>query len=89
MTTEQGQDKHLFVVKNWYAVLMLVFWLIVTVAQFVTLQMQTAQNTKDIERLKNEMISSGRFEETRQDILRRLDRIEAKIDERLSLKELK
>ncbi len=86
---EQSQDKHLFVVKNWHAVLVLIFWLIVTVTQFVTLQSQTAQNTKDIERLKNEMIGTGRFEETRQDILRRLDRIEAKIDERLAIKELK
>ncbi len=87
--TEQGQDKHIFTIKNWHAVLVLLGWLVITVMQFVTIQSQTAQNTKDIERMKQDMVGKERFDEMRQDIIHRLDRIEAKMDERLSLKELK
>jgi len=83
------QDKHLFAVKNWHAALVIFTWLIVTIASFVTMQSQTAQNVKDIERLKQDMVTKGQYDEMRQDIIHRLDRIESKMDERLALKDMK
>jgi hypothetical protein len=77
-----------FVVKNWHAVLVLLGWLVLTVAQFVAVRAETSQNSKDIEEMKRDHVTRDRFDELKEDILRRLQRIEDKLDRDRALRSL-
>ena len=76
------------VVRSWTAILTLTLWVVITVAQFINVRNQTDQNTKDIEHLREETVNQKQFDELRADVIHRLDRIEAKIDEQRSLQKL-
>lgn len=77
-----------FVVKSWTAIITLALWVVITVAQFIAVQSQTNQNTKDIDRLRQDTVNEKQFDQWREDVIHRLDRIEAKIDEQKSLQKL-
>lgn len=74
------QPKQMLVVKNWQAVLTLIVWLVMTVAQFVTLRSQAEETARRVQNLESNKVEKDRFDELRDDIIRRLDRIEAKVD---------
>lgn len=76
------------VVRSWTAILTLSLWVVITVAQFIAVRSQTDQNTKDIERLREETVNQKQFDEMREDVIHRLDRIEGKIDEQKALQKL-
>lgn len=76
------------VIRSWTAILTLGLWVLISVAQFVSVRNQTDENTKDIERLREETVNQKQFDEMREDVIHRLDRIEAKIDEQKALQKL-
>jgi hypothetical protein len=69
-----------FVIKNWHVVLTLISWLVLAAGGYFTIRAQGEQNTRDIERIKQEHISRDQFKEFHDDVVGRLDRIERKID---------
>ncbi len=81
MSTEiNGARGPILVVKSWHAILTVLGWLVLAALQFAYVQAQTQQNAKDIERIKAEHVTRERFDELKEDILRRLQRIEDKLD---------
>lgn len=74
------ENGKVFTVKNWHVVLTLLFWATTFITGWATVRAQTEQNSKDIERLKQDSVSKERYDEMREDILRRLQRIEDKLD---------
>jgi len=85
---EFNSQKSLVVIKSWHAILTVTLWIVVTITQFVIVRAQTEQNTKDIERLREESINEKQFNEMRQDFQNRLERIERKIDEKIAIEQL-
>lgn len=83
-----SQNRPIFVVKSWQAILTVTLWIVITVAQFVVVRAQTEQNTKDIEQIRSQTVNKERFEELREDVIHRLDRIESKIDEQKAIQKL-
>lgn len=83
-----AQGRPLFVVRSWHAILTIAAWIVLTITQFVVVRAQTEQNTKDIEQIRSQSVSKERFEELREDVIHRLDRIEAKIDEQKAIQGL-
>jgi hypothetical protein len=75
-----GNGSKIFTVKNWHVVLTLIVWAATMLTGWVTVRAQTEQNQKDIEILKQNTVSKERYDEMREDILRRLQRIEDKLD---------
>ena len=88
MELVKSEKGTVIVVRSWTAILTLSLWVVLTVAQFIAVRSQTDQNTKDIERLREETVNQKQFDEMREDVIHRLDRIEAKIDEQKSLQKL-
>lgn len=76
------------VVKNWHVVLTLILWAGTMVAGWATLRADTSQNSRDIEQMKRDTVSKDRFEQLKEDILRRLQRIEEKLDRDRALRQL-
>lgn len=76
-----------FVVKSWQGILILIAWLVLTVLQFASVRAQTEVNSRDIEQLKREQVTRDRFDEMRDDIQRRLQRIEDKLDREKAMRE--
>lgn len=85
---ENGKTPGVTQVKNWHVVLTLVAWLVLSVLQFAAVRAETAQNTRDIEQMKKDTVSKDRFDEMKEDILRRLQRIEEKLDRDRALRQL-
>lgn len=79
MTADENGGK-VITVKNWHVALTLLSWLVLSVIQFTIVRAETQQNTRDIDQIKKEAVSKDRFEELKEDILRRLQRIEDKLD---------
>jgi hypothetical protein len=75
-------------VKNWQVVLTLLLWLVLTVTQFVVVRAATEQNSRDIEEMKREHVSKERYEQFQEDIQRRLQRIEDKLDRDRAIRQL-
>lgn len=88
MAESESNGQRGFVVKNWSVVLTLIAWLVISVVQYATLSAQAAQNARDIEAVKRESVTRERFDELKEDILRRLQRIEDKLDRDRALKKL-
>lgn len=89
MTETNGKTPGIVQVKNWHVILTLLAWLILSVAQFVAVSKTTEQNTRDIEEMKRDHVSKDRFDELKEDILRRLQRIEDKLDRDRALRQLR
>lgn len=77
-----------FVVKSWQVVLTLLSWLVLSVVQFVTVRAETEQNTREIQEIKRDHVTKDRFDELKEDILRRLQRIEDKLDRERAMRSL-
>ena len=77
-----------FVVKNWHIMLTLLLWAFTAIASYATLQSRTDQNTRDIERIRQDQVTREEFKEFHDDIIRRLDRIESKVDRERVLRDL-
>jgi hypothetical protein len=75
-------------IKNWHVILTLIAWLVLSVLQFAAVRAETSQNTRDIEEMKRDHVSKDRFDELKEDILRRLQRIEDKLDRDRALRSL-
>jgi cell division protein FtsB len=88
MELVSSQNRPILVIKSWQAILTVTLWVVITVAQFIVVRSQTEQNTKDIDTLRQETVNKERFEELREDVIHRLDRIEAKIDEQKAIQKL-
>jgi hypothetical protein len=67
-------------VKNWHVVLTLVSWLVISVAQFVSVRAQAEETARRVTELEKSKVEQKQFDELRDDIIRRLDRIESKVD---------
>lgn len=68
------------VVKNWHCILTLLAWLAMAVAQFVTLQSHAEETARRVQALEEKKVEQKQFDELKEDILRRLQRIEDKLD---------
>lgn len=55
---------------------------------YAALKIQSEQNTKDIQELREHTVDKGRYDEMREDILRRLQRIEDKLDRDRAIRSL-
>lgn len=67
-------------VKNWQVVLTLAAWFFMSILQFASVRAQTEQNSRDIEQMKQGTVTKEQYQELKEDILRRLQRIEDKLD---------
>ena len=73
-------DGKILAVKNWHVVLTLLFWLATALLSYATLRADTNDNTRRISDMEKTHVRKEQFDELRDDIIRRLDRIETKVD---------
>lgn len=83
-----GKTAGVIQIKNWHVVLTLLAWLVLSVLQFAAVRAETSQNSRDIEQMKRDHVSRDRFDELKEDILRRLQRIEDKLDRDRAIRQL-
>lgn len=89
MTEPNGNGSGKLVqVKNWHVILILVLWAFTAIASYASLQAKTDQNSRDIERIREDQVSRQEFKEFHDDIIRRLDRIESKVDRDRAIRDL-
>lgn len=67
-------------VKNWHVLLTLISWLVLSVAQFVSVRAQAEETARRVSDVEKGKVDQKQFDELRDDIIRRLDRIESKVD---------
>jgi hypothetical protein len=89
--SENGKEQHsgIIQVKNWQVFLLLIGWLVISILQFAAVRADTTQNSRDIEEMKRDHVTKDRFDELKEDILRRLQRIEDKLDRDRAMRSLK
>jgi hypothetical protein len=83
------QNGRVIVVKNWHVVLTLILWAASMVAGWATLRAETSQNTRDIEEMKRDHVTKDQYSEFQEDIKRRLQRIEDKLDRDRAMRSLR
>jgi len=67
-------------VKNWHVFLLLISWLASALFSYATLRGDTNDNTRRIQEMEQQHVRKEQFQELREDIIHRLDRIETKVD---------
>jgi len=82
------ENKHIISVKNWHVVLAFMLWVVQAIWSYATLRAQSDENTRRVNKLEETNVHD-RFQEFQQDIQRRLQRIEDKIDTERNLRSLK
>ncbi len=82
------QGKQFVIIKSWQALLTLVLWLVLTVWLFAMVRADTTSNGQQIQELKQNKADQKEVEMLREEILRRLQRIEDKLDYDRSLRGL-
>lgn len=80
MGNSEANGGKVLMVKNWQVILTLIAWLVLSVAQFVTVRTQADETARRVKDLEEQTVKDGQFKEFREDIIRRLDRIEGKVD---------
>ena len=70
----------LLVVERWHAFLMIFAWLVTAVVSYATLRADTNDNSRRIQDMEAQHVRKEQFNELREDIIHRLDRIESKVD---------
>ena len=77
----ESNGGRVIVVKNWHVLLTLLLWAASFIAGWATLRAQTDDNTRRIQDMDEKHVRKEQFGELRDDIIRRLDRIERKVDQ--------
>ena len=66
--------------KNWHIILLVVAWSVSTIVSYARLSSQTDDNSRRIQEMEAQHVRKEQFNELREDIIHRLDRIESKVD---------
>ena len=82
------QGKQFVIIKSWHALIALIGWLVLTVWLFAMVRADTTTNGQQIQELKQNKADQKELEMLREEILRRLQRIEDKLDYDRSLRGL-
>lgn len=81
MFPDERKPQQFVVLKTLHVVLVLLSWIVITVAQFVTLRDQSSDNQRRIEELENRpVVTRDLYENGQRAIEQRLERIENKLD---------
>ncbi len=78
---EEGKRQQFFVLRTLHLILIVLGWVVISVAQFVTLRDQSADNERRIQELETRpVVTREVYENGQKAIEQRLDRIENKLD---------
>lgn len=71
-----------------HLIIAVVLYLLSLGALYATMREQIAENTRDIERNRQDSVTKERFDDLKEDVTRRLQRIENKLDQDIAIRNL-
>lgn len=78
--TIESNGKPPIVIKNWHAALVLIGWFVLAIMGYASLYYQVQAHSADIADIRQHSVRSEQMLEMKEDLERRLQRIEDKID---------